>query len=120
MKKYYQKEEEFLDECPSVAGVVVKILKGAWEPDYECDDETRRKRDYFSRYDELPSLVFDGAALYYDQNNLSSVQVILKSSNRVVTVRVVKNGDDFEAEIIVDRKRLLRNAEIRKKDERYV
>ena len=103
MKRYYQKEEEFIEEFPSATEAVAKILKEEWEPDYDCDDETRRKRDYFLGSGELYSLVFDGAAVYEDQEGFSSAQVILKSSKRIVTVRVIKNNSDFEAEIIVDK-----------------
>lgn len=104
MKRYYQKEEEFLDEFPSVAGAAANLLKDEWEPDYECDDETRRKRDYFFKSKELYSLTFEGAAVYYDQKGFSSAQIVLRSSKRSVTVRVVKNNSDFEAKIIVDKK----------------
>jgi len=102
MKRHYQKEEEFIEEFPSVTEAVAKILEGEWRPDYDCDDETRRKRDYFLGSGELYSLVFDDAAVYEDQKGFSSAQVILKSSKRFVTVRVVKNNSDFEAEVIVD------------------
>ncbi len=103
MKRYYQKEEEFIEEFLDVTDAVTKILKDEWEPDYECDDETRRKRDYFLRSGELYSLVFDGAAVYDDENGFSSVQVILQSLKRVVTIRVAKINNGFEAEIIVDK-----------------
>lgn len=103
MKRYYNKEEEFLDEFPSIANEAAKLLEGEWQPDYDCDDALRRTRGYSLSMGQMHLLIFDGAAIYHDQNRFSSAQVVLKSSNRTVTVRVVKTNDGFASEKIVDK-----------------
>ncbi|MCX5890370.1 MAG: hypothetical protein NTY36_13095 [Deltaproteobacteria bacterium] len=109
MKRYYQKEEEFLDEFPSIANEAAKLLDDEWKPNFDCDDTVRRTRDYFLSMGELHSfvephsLVFDGAAAYHEQNRFSSAQIVLKSSNRIVTVRVVKTKDGLVAEKLADK-----------------
>ena len=103
MKKYYTREEEFLDEFPSVTQAVTDLLKDEWEPNYECNDKTRRNRDYFLSTGGLHSLVFDGAAVYHDQKFFSSAQISLKSSKRIVTVHVKRINEDFVAEKIADK-----------------
>ena len=104
MKKYYLKEEEFLDEFSDVAIEAAKVLNNEWEPDYNCDDDTRKNREYFSSTDQLYSLTYDGAAVYHDQGRFSSVQITLKSSTRIVTVRVKMENGNLIAEKIVDKK----------------
>jgi hypothetical protein len=103
MKRYYKREEEFLDEFPSVTRAVTDLLKDEWEPNYDCNDKARSNRDYFLSTGELHSLTFDGATVYEDQNVFSSAQIILKSSKRIVTVRVKRINEDFVAEKIVDK-----------------
>ncbi|HHT9151743.1 MAG: hypothetical protein HY607_06045 [Planctomycetes bacterium] len=103
MKKYYQNEEEFLDEFSDVATQVVRCLNNEWKPDYCCDDGTRKNREYFCSTGELYSLTFDGAAVYHDQNGFSSVQIILKSSKRTVTVLVKLENGKLTAEKIIDK-----------------
>ncbi len=104
MKKYYQKEEEFLDEFSDIAIEAAKILNDEWQPNYDCDDGARKNRDYFFSTGELYSLTFDGAAVYHDRNGFSSVQIVLKSSKRTVTVRVKWEDENLIAEKIVDKK----------------
>lgn len=103
MKKYYKKEEEFLDEFPSVTQAVTDILKDEWEPDYDCNNNTRKTRNYFLSTWELYSLTFDGAVVYHDKNLFSSAQIFLKSSKRTVTVHVKKINEAFIAEKIADK-----------------
>jgi hypothetical protein len=104
MKKYYPKEEEFLDEFSDVAIEAAKILNDEWQPDYDCDDGTRKNRDYFFSTDQLSSLTYDGAAVYHNQGRFSSAQIVLKSSKRIVTVRVKMKNGNLIAEKIVDKK----------------
>ena len=102
-KENVLKEEKFLDDYPGVAEAASKFLQGVWEPNYSCDDRVRHNQTYFLESGELRDLVFDMAAVYHDQDGLSSVQIVLKSSTSVVTVRVSRTDDGYSAEKIVDR-----------------
>ena len=103
MKQMYFKEEEFLDEFFNVANKAAQLLNGDWEPNSACTDKTRHNRDYFLSTGELNQLTFDSAAVYYDENGFSSVQIILKSSKRIVNVRVRKVNGSLIAEKILDK-----------------
>lgn len=104
MKRYYAKEEQFLDEFEPCVNAAVAILGDDWQPDWHCDDRVRQNRKYFMETGELPGLVFDGAAVYHDENDrFSSVQITLKSPKRCVTVRVRKIGNELLAERLSDR-----------------
>ena len=104
MKKYYLKEEEFLDEFSDVAIEAAKFLNNEWQPNYDCDDATRKSMEYIFSTDQLYSLTYDGAAVYHDQGRFSSVQIVLKSSTRLVTVRVKMQNGYLIAVKIVDKK----------------
>jgi hypothetical protein len=104
MHRYYQKEEEFLDEYGDVASVASKLLGDEWSPNYDCDDRDRHNRDYFMSSGEQKSLVFQSGAVFHTGKFFSSAQVVLQSSTRVVTVRVSEgDGGELTAEKIVDR-----------------
>jgi len=103
MKKYFLKEEEFLDEYSDIAIEAAKFLNDEWQPDYDCDDGTRKNRDYFSSTNQLYPLTYDGAAVYHDHGKFSSAQISLKSSKRVVTVRVKMEKEKLIAEKVVDK-----------------
>jgi len=104
MKEYYQNEEEFLDEFSDFAREAAKLLNDEWQPNAACTDRARKNRDYFFSRGELYSLTFYGAAVYHDKNGFSSVQIVLKSSTRTVTVRVKRKDGNLIAEKIVDKK----------------
>lgn len=103
LKRYYTKEEEFLDEFSMSVGAVLRLLGDDWQPDSECNDATRQNREYFLRTGELSHLVFDGASVHHDERGFSSMQIVLKSSKRLVNVRVKRVGKDFVAEKTVDK-----------------
>ena len=103
LKQLYAREEQFLDEFGDCAAVASKILSGDWEPNFGCDDSTRNNQNYFLPLGQLRQLVFESAAVMYDGNNFSSVQVVLRSSKRIVTVRIARVGTELIAEKIVDR-----------------
>lgn len=104
LHKYYMKEEQFLDEFSEVATEAVKILNHEWHPDDNCDDGTRKNRDHFFSTEQLNSLTYNGATIYHDQGRFSSAQIVLKSSKRIVTVRVKMENENLIAEKIVDKK----------------
>lgn len=103
LKRLYAREEQFLEEFSDCAVVASKILNGDWEPNFGCDDRTRNNQNYFLPLGQLRQLVFESAAVMYDGNSFSSVQVVLRSSKRIVTVRVVRVDTELIAEKIVDR-----------------
>lgn len=104
LERYYQKEEEFLDQFPTVVSVVAQLLGNEWEPNFDCNDNTRRNQNYFLSTGELHPLSFDGAAVYRDENGFSSAQIILHSSDHIVTVAVRKVDGELVAEKIADRR----------------
>lgn len=105
LKRYYLKEEEFLDEFYNVAGVAARLLDGEWSPKYDCNDAVRSNQEYFRETGYLNVLVFESAAVYHDSGGFHSVQIIFGSSTRVVNVAVTRAGDQLTAEKLVDRAR---------------
>lgn len=101
--RLYSKEEEFLDKYGSCASVAAGSLKGEWKPDHSCNDHVRATQSYLKSSGELSYLVFETAAVFRNFQGFSSVQIVLRSSTRTVTVRVRKDGSDLVAEKIVDR-----------------
>jgi hypothetical protein len=103
--RYYTREEEFLDHFHMVAWEAQKLLGEDWHPESNCDDKIRKSREYFLKTGQLNGLVFDGAAIYHSSDGFfSSAQIILKSSTRVVNLRVRKlNDNKFAAEKILDK-----------------
>ena len=103
LKRYYNKEEEFLEEFYNVASVAASFLNGEWSPKNDCNDDIRQQQKYFLSTGELSQLVFDSAAVHHDAGGFFSVQIVLRSYNRVVTVQVKKVGEDLVAEKLVDK-----------------
>ena len=106
LKRHYIKEEEFLDDFPGAGSAVSQAVDGEYEPNYDCNDQTRDNIKYFMKSGELSSLTFDGASIYHEEGCFSSAQVVLKSSNRVVTVRIRPSKEKklvYSTEIIVDK-----------------
>ena len=102
-KRLYNKEEEFLDEFYNVASVAVKILNEEWKPNSHCDENVRKNRKYFLSTGELNALVFDSASVYHDENGFSSVQILLKSSSRIVNVRIKRIDGKFVGEKLIEK-----------------
>lgn len=102
-KRLYRKEEEFLDEFGGVTSVAAKLLNGEWEPNHHANDAVRENLAYLFSTGEVSHLVFDLAEVYHDKNGFSSVQIILKSSHRLVNVRVRKIDDELVGEKIIDK-----------------
>lgn len=97
-------EEEFLDGFSGEARSAAELLAGEWTPNHAADDNTRRNQEYFRRRGELAELLFECAAVYKDADQrFSSVQIVLASSCRQVTVRVRRTHTGLRAEKIVDR-----------------
>ena len=104
LRQAYLKEEEFLADFSDVAYAAAKLLRGEWQPDASCDDDTRELRDAILKTGKLDDLTFRSAIVYGDADrSFSSAHVTLKSSHRVVNVRVRKMDGDFMADTILDR-----------------
>ena len=101
-KRVYLKEEEFLEEFSDVAMVAAGELNGDWCPDKNCGDVTRKNREHLRSTGELGQLVFNSAAIYYDRNVFSSVEILLNSSKRVVNVSVRMVAGKLVADKILD------------------
>lgn len=103
MVKVFKKEEEFLDEFGDVASVAAKFLDHEWTPSETADDARRATLEYFYSTNEVKDLNFDSAEVFHLGNQFSSVQIILKSSSRLVNVKVKLVGDKLIAEKVVDK-----------------
>lgn len=102
-KRNYLKEEEFLDEYFNIASVAVKAVNYKWNPNYNANDSTRKNQEYFLSTGELTSLVFDVADVFHNKNGFSSAQIKLKSSKRIVNVRVSEVNGKLVGKKIVDK-----------------
>ena len=102
-KRIYLKEEEFLEEFSDVARVAAGELTGEWCPERNCGDVTRKNREHLRSTGQLNQLVFNSAAVYYDHNVFSSVEILLNSSTRVVNVGVRMVAGKLVADKILDR-----------------
>jgi len=78
-------------------------LNGEWKPNYSCDDNVRRQRDYFLKRSELTWLVFILANVSYDETNEMNVQIVLESSTRIVNVKVGERDGKTVTQVLVDR-----------------
>ena len=100
--RYYQREEEFLDEYGhgGIVGAAQEAIRpDEWRPNYDCDDAARQQTDYAMKSGWLEQLTFKGAAAYHDTETRQfvRVQIILECAKRSITVEVRKDGDGFVA-----------------------
>jgi hypothetical protein len=102
-RRSYLKEEEFLDEFGDVANVASKVINGEWQPNYDANDSVRKNHEYFLSTGELTTLVFNGASIYHNASGFSSVRIILKSSKRIVNVRVSEINGKLVGKKIIDK-----------------
>jgi len=101
----YRKEEEFAERFRSSAWTASRLLEGVWKPNRWCDNIVRQNRKLLLSAGQQSDLVFTSAAVYHDPTTgfLTSIEILLESSIRIVNVRVNKKGDKLRAEKIVDR-----------------
>jgi len=81
------------------------LLGGEWRPNYKCNDRERQMRRNAlatGQLGQLDQLVFDGAAVFDAQSQLSSIQIELQSSARLVFVRVWWANGEALADIALD------------------
>lgn len=105
MFRNYLKEEEFLDEFYNWASTAALALDGAWRPNYSCDDNARKQRDYFLKSGDLFGLSFMSASVQGDATTGVNVQILLESSKRIVNVKVENREGVPVAQILIDRMR---------------
>jgi hypothetical protein len=99
----YYKEEEFLDEFSEMGYEASRHLNGDWEPNSSCSDTSRHNRDYFYKSGELSRLTFFDADVFHTGRFFSSVVIHLKSSTRIVSVRIRSIDDRLIATTEFDR-----------------
>lgn len=103
MVKGFNKEEEFLDEFGEAAIIAADHIGREWKPNFYANDSYRASAKYFLSNGDIKDLVFDTAYVYHIGDKFSSIQIILKSSNRQVTVKVKLVDGHMIAEKIIDR-----------------
>jgi hypothetical protein len=103
MHRHYTREEDFLAEFYNLAPAAAAAVGNEWYPKPDCDDEQRKQDKYFLSTGELTQLAFDGATSYHSSKGFSSVVIVLRSSKRLVSVRVRPKGKSYVATIEFDR-----------------
>jgi len=101
MHRHYTKEEEFLEEFEFSAAVVAAFLQGAWQPNPHCNDAVRRNAKLMPDV-ESRELVFEHGTAFHTQKAFSSALIVLRSSVRLVTVRVKWKDGKLVAEQVSD------------------
>lgn len=105
MRHLYAREEEFLDEFYNWAATAASALDGAWKPNYGCDDNARKQRDYFLSTRELSMLAFMSASIHEQSDGEPYAVILLESATRIVNVKVQRQAGVSVAEVILDRQR---------------
>jgi len=101
-KRFYTREEDFLDEYESTAYTAAKFLGEDWYPNPSCDESLRKQTEHLREKGKLKQLVFDCAFVDEDGHGFVSVQIHLKSSARRVIVGVRRVGNMLVVEKIGD------------------
>lgn len=86
----FNKEEEFLEDYMDVAIAAANIMNGEWEPNDLANDKTRASRKYFIDTGNEVPLDFSYASVHHNEDGFSYVQLLLKSSNETVGIRIKK------------------------------
>lgn len=106
MHRHYTREEDFLAEFYNLAPAAAAAVGDEWYPRADCDDAARTQQKYFLSTGQLTKLVFESATSYHDSTGFSSVVISLRSSKRLVSVKVrpkPKAKLSYVATIEVDR-----------------
>ena len=102
VKRYYSKEEEFLTECHLWVHAAAQLMGNDWLPDGDCNDSTRENRQKLFADEQCRDLFFNGATLYRDANEVTSIVMTLKSSHRTVSIMIDKRGRELNAKKVFD------------------
>jgi hypothetical protein len=97
----YRKEEDFLEQFLGTVEALLPVLAaehGAdWRPNYACDDRQRWAQQLRLNAGQLDELTFDEAAIH-GCSGFSSLQLHLRSSRRLLIVRVRWVGSEMVVE----------------------
>jgi hypothetical protein len=99
----YLKEEQFLDEFYNWAAAAASAVGNEWRPNADCDDEARKQSAYFLKTGDMTWLTFSSASVHRPPNGDAYAQIVLESSNRIITIWVSSPERMPIAKILVDR-----------------
>lgn len=102
--RHYLKEEEFVDEFYDWAAAVATAVAGQWRPNDSCNDAARERAAYFFKSGEMTWLTFSSASVHRPPGGDAYSQVVLHSSDRVVTVWVSSPEKEPITKILLDRR----------------
>jgi hypothetical protein len=83
----YLREEDFVEEWAGTVEAVLPHL-GGWRPNYNCNDQIREARRLALVKGEQTELVFDEAAISNGRQGLAAIDIHLRSSTRLLIVRL--------------------------------
>lgn len=101
----YLKEEDFVDEFSDWAAAVAIAVADQWRPNAACNDAARKRAMYFLNSGEMMWLTFSSASVHRPPGGDAFAQVILESSDRVVTVWVSSPNRKAVTKILFDRRK---------------
>jgi hypothetical protein len=99
--RLYRKEEEFLEDFYETVDALLPLLPGRWQPNFRCNDLECWKRQLQLRAGQLDALTFDEAVIFHDKGQFASLQLRLRSSARLLVVRV-RWVPDMVIEVLLD------------------
>ncbi len=100
--RVFLREEEFLEGHYETVDIVVQRLGQQWQPNFQCSDLSRNRRDLLLAKGCLQELLFDSAVLFHGKKGLSSIRIYLRSSGRLLIVSVSWPGREAVVEILAD------------------
>jgi hypothetical protein len=103
VRRFYIKEEEFVDEFYNWASAASVVLNEQWRPNGGCDDAQRKQQEYFMKSGEMSWLVFRSASIHDNPGEEVHAQIVLESSTRIVNVKVLRRDGKSVAEILFDK-----------------
>lgn len=99
-KRHYSQEEEFLREF-GVSEVLAAALNALtllrWTPNFGATEDTRRREESLLKMGQLRELAFASASVFHKDGQFSSVQIVLESSHRGVTIEVRRMEKGYTA-----------------------
>ena len=98
----YLREEEFLEVFYGTVEAVLPQLGCDWRPNFQCDDAARWRRDRQLREGSLEALTFDSAVIFHGKEGFSSIRLYLRSSARLIVLRLRWSDDGLRVESLHD------------------
>jgi hypothetical protein len=100
--RQYLKEEEFLEMYYGLVDAVLPQIDEVWQPNYGCNDQARQHRDLLLATDRLAQLTFDSAVIFHGRQGLSSIRLYLRSSARLLIVRIKWVEGETRVEVLAN------------------